>query len=306
MDFLHDVRATIDVMPGWALQTLESLLILLFLLVGRRWACHVVDRRVEDSISRFRWRKTLTYLTAVLAIFLIGPLWMTGIRDIATYLGLLSAGVALALRDPLVNLAGWVFILSRHPFQVGDRIEVGDIEGDVIDVQMLSFSMLEVGNWVKAYQSTGRLVHIPNGWVFTRSLHNSSQGFRFIWDELSVYITFESDWLHAKALLSGIAERHTLQFSAEAERQMKEQSSTYPISYHTLTPCVYTSVVPHGVCLSLRYLAPVRGRRALAEALWEDILHTVACEERITIAYPTQRVTWHENGPVGVETKQGE
>ncbi len=294
MDFLHDVRATIDVMPPWALRTLESLLILLILLVARRWACRVVDRRVEDSISRFRWRKTLTYLTAVLAIFLIGPVWMAGIRDIATYLGLLSAGVALALRDPLVNLAGWVFILSRHPFQVGDRIEVGDIEGDVIDVQMLSFSMLEIGGWVKAYQSTGRLVHIPNGWVFTRSLYNSSQGFRFVWDEVSVHVTFESDWPHAKALLSGIAELHTLEFSAEAERQMKEQSSSYPISYHTLTPCVYTSVVEHGVCLTLRYLAPVRARRGLAEAIWEDVLQTVAREDRITIAYPTQRITWHD------------
>ena len=102
----------------------------------------------------------------------------------------------------MTNLAGWVFIAIRKPFAVGDRIEIGDHTGDVIDMRLFQFTLVETGNWVDADQSTGRIIHIPNGWVFRQSTANYTAGFNFIWNEIPVTVTFESNWEKARDILS--------------------------------------------------------------------------------------------------------
>jgi small-conductance mechanosensitive channel len=148
--------------------------------------------------------KTSAYVAFALGVLVIVPLWFEGVKSASTFLGLLSAGLAIALRDPVVNLAGWAFILWRRPFEVGDRIQIGTHAGDVIDQRIFQFTLMEIGNWVGADQSTGRVVHIPNGKVFTEMLANYSKGFQYIWDEIPVLITFESNWEKAKGILEGI------------------------------------------------------------------------------------------------------
>jgi small-conductance mechanosensitive channel len=201
----------------------------------------------------------------------------------------MSAGVAIALKDALVNLAGWGFIVWRHPFEVGDRIQIGDVSGDVIDLRIFQFTLMEIGNWVHADQSTGRVIHVPNGRVFTDALANYSKGFKYIWDEVGVLVTFESNWEDAKKILREIAARHAEHLSAEAERRVREASMKFMIFYSKLTPIVYTSVEDCGVLLTLRYLTEPQERRGRMEAIWEDILRAFAQREDIDFAYPTQR-----------------
>ncbi|MBE0591511.1 MAG: mechanosensitive ion channel, partial [Gemmatimonadales bacterium] len=222
-------------------------------------------------------------------MLIVGRMWFEGIGPLATYLGLVSAGLAIALKDLVVNLAGWGFILWRRPFEVGDRIQIGEHVGDVIDVRIFQFTLLEVGNWVDADQSTGRLLHIPNGKVLNESLANYTRGFDYIWNELPVLVTFESDWKKAKALLAEIAARHAAHLTDEAERQIREVSRRFMIFYSTLTPTVYTSVADSGVMLTIRYLCAPRKRRSTAEAIWEEVLDAFAREADIDFAYPTYR-----------------
>ncbi|MFZ0483677.1 MAG: mechanosensitive ion channel domain-containing protein [Desulfobacterales bacterium] len=99
----------------------------------------------------------------------------------------------------------WFFIMSRKPFKVGDRIEIDQITGDVIDIRIFQFSVVEVGNWIDADQSTGRIVQVPNSKVLREALANYQIGFEYIWHEIPVLITFESDWKKAKGLLQKIA-----------------------------------------------------------------------------------------------------
>lgn len=113
------------------------------------------------------------------------------------------------MRDPLINFAGWMFIMLRKPFVVGDRIQIGEHRGDVIDTRIFQFTMVEIGNWVDSDQSTGRIIHIPNGWVFNHSTANYSQGFAFIWNELPIIITFESNWEKAKKILTAVVKEHS-------------------------------------------------------------------------------------------------
>ena len=98
-----------------------------------------------------------------------------GAQDMALYLGFISAGLAVALKDLLVNLTAWLFIVIRKPFTVGDRITIGPTSGDVIDIRLFTFTLAEIGNWVDADQSTGRIVHVPNGFLFLKEMFNYTQ-----------------------------------------------------------------------------------------------------------------------------------
>ena len=249
----------------------------------------VAVRRIDDVQRRYTVSKTLNYVLGI--IFVIGTtiVWFGGLTGWSAYLGLVSAGLAIALQDPLVNLAGWVFVTIRRPFSVGDRIEVGGHRGDVIDQRLFQFSLVEIGNWVHADQSTGRIIHIPNGWVFKHTVANYTAGFRFIWDEVAVMVTFESDWKRAKRILMEIAERHAVLEDERASEEVRQASRKYLIFYQHLTPIVWTSVADSGVVLTMRYICEPRRRRSTAGRIWEDVLEAFAAEDGIDFAYPTTR-----------------
>jgi len=266
-----------------------SLLIVFLLALFRYLLLRVVWKRTEDVQVRYHWQKTTIYLAFTLGLILVGRIWFLGIHSLATFLGLAAAGVAIALQDLVKSLAGWVFVLWRRPFAVGDRIQVGSYSGDVIDIRIFKFTLMEIGNWVDADQSTGRVIHLPNSLVLTDAIANYSKGFEFIWNEIPVLVTFESDWEKAKALLLKIAQGHGAHLSGEAERRVKEASKRYMIFFHKLTPTVYTSVQDSGVLLTIRYLIEPRNRRGSAQAIWEEILRAFARCDEIDLAYPTQR-----------------
>ena len=134
---------------------LVSFAILLVLWLIRLLVLVVVHRRSDDVRIRYRWKKTSQYVMVTLAVVILGTIWIQGFRSLATYLGLLSAGLAIALKELVANFVGWAFILWRRPFEVGDRIQIGDTAGDVIDLRIFQFTLLEIGNWVDADQSTG-------------------------------------------------------------------------------------------------------------------------------------------------------
>ena len=283
-----------------------SLLIIFVLWFLRFIILRIVWTRTEDVIVRYRWQKTTVYFIAVLGVLLVARVWFEGIQSLATYLGLLSAGIAIALKDIVASLAGWIFIIVHRPFVVGDRIQVGAHAGDVIDIRIFKFTLLEIGNWVDADQSTGRIIDIPNSYVLTDTLANYHKGFRYIWNEIQVLITFESNWKKAKVILFRIAGKHGAELSKTAEKRIKEASKKYMIFYKTLTPTVYTSVKESGVLLTIRYFIDPRSRRGSEQAIWEDILKQFAKRNDIDFAYPTQRIYYNAiEGKEGVKVKIG-
>ena len=268
---------------------LASLVAIVILIIFRRVTLSIVHRQTDDVRIRYRWQKSTSYAVFGLGLVAIASIWAGALRSFGTFVGLVSAGLAIALKDLIVNLAGWIFILWRRPLEVGDRIQIGDYRGDVIDVRIFMFSLMEIGNWVDADQSTGRVIHVPNGMVLTHVLANYHHGFQHIWNELPVLVTFESNWRRAKELLQDIGDRHAAHLSDAAQKRIKESSSKFMIFYNRLTPMVYTSVADSGVMLTLRYLCSPRERRGTAQAIWEDVLETFAGHDDIDFAYPTRR-----------------
>jgi len=261
------------------------LLTILRLLIGG-----LIDKRIKDVKKHYYWARTATYGTSLLGLILIISVWLKSMSSFATYLGLVTAGLALALRDIIANFAGWIFIILRQPFRMGDRIQIGNFKGDIIDINILQFSILEIGNWVDADQSTGRIIDIPNGMVLTQPIANYTKGFEYIWDEIPVLITFESNWKKAKELLNTIALEKAEKLSQDAENQIRAAAQKYMIFYKHLTPTVYTDVKDSCVRLTIRYLAKTRNRRIMVQTIWEAILEAFAKEPDIDLAYTTRRI----------------
>jgi small-conductance mechanosensitive channel len=290
IDHLTDwIHRSMGLSPEIQSMVLISIVTIFIVLLLRQLILRIASKKFEDVRVRYRWRKTSAYIAFLFTILILGRVWFEGFQSIATYLGLLSAGVAIALKDLLVNLAGWIFIIWRKPFEVGDRIQIGNQSGDVIDIRIFQFTLMEIGNWVDADQSTGRVIHIPNGKVFTEPQANYHKGFQYIWNEIPVLVTFESNWERAKSILKEIGIRHAEHLSPHAEERIREASRKFMIFYTKLSPIVYTTVKDCGVLLTIRYICEPRRRRDREQAIWEDILKEFSKYEDIDFAYPTQR-----------------
>jgi len=270
-------------------KVLLSILVIFFTWAIRKLIYKFVLDKLEDYKERYFWSKTLKTTTLVIALLLLSRIWFGIFESIGTFIGLLSAGLAIAFKDLLVNIGGWFFITIRKPFKIGDRVQIGEVTGDVIDIRLFQFSVIEIGNWVDAEQSTGRIIHIPNGYIFTKWQANYTEGFEYIWDEIPVLVTFESNWKKAKDILTKIITEKTLDLTAEAQKQIKDASKDFMIFYRTLTPIVYTSVKDSGVMLTVRYICNVKQRRGTEGTIWEAILEEFAKYDDIDFAYPTTR-----------------
>ncbi len=291
------LRIHFGLTPGTQQRLLSSLIWILLIWAARRMILLAVSKTIKDSGVRYRWRSVTQYVAVAAGLVGIASIWSSVIRGVATFLGLVSAGLAIALRDVLANMAGWGFIVWRKPFELGDRIEIGTDAGDVVDIRLFQFTLLEVGNWADADQTTGRLIHIPNQRVLVLGVANYTHGFQYLWDELAVLVTFESDWRAAKVLLSAIASERAASVSDVARAQIARAREKFYITGLSYDPIVYTSVQDSGVLLTLRYVTHARRRRATAEEIWEDILTEFAKREDIDFAYPTTR--FYDNAAEG-------
>ncbi len=149
---------------------------------------------------------------------------------------------------------------------------------------------MEIGNWVDADQSTGRILHIPNGMIFTHVLANYTKASDYIWNEIPVLVTFESDWKKAKQILKDIVDAHSKEMVTTAEESFRKAGNRYMLQYGALTSTVYTSVKESGVLLTIRYLCEPRKRRDSTQFVWEGMLNAFAEHADIEFAYPTRRL----------------
>lgn len=161
--------------PDLTVKVIETIAIFVLLGLIRLIILRVVNRNTENKKIQYKWRKNLSYVSFFIGFLAVVQIWFASIESIATFLGLLSAGIAIALKDPVTDLAAFLFVIWRKPFDVGDRIELDTIKGDVIDIRPFKFTVLEIGNWVDADQSTGRVIHVPNHKVFTHQLSKLHQ-----------------------------------------------------------------------------------------------------------------------------------
>ena len=278
----------------WSSDTVEKLvwtiLVVTAVVLTTGGLTPVLSANAKTLQQRHKVRRTIEWVrTAVILVALL-VIWGARVENLGVFLGIVGAGLALSLQELLLSIAGWAYVMLKKPVDIGDRIEIQDMVGDVIDIGLLHTTLVEVGNWVKADQSTGRLLVVPNSSFLRHSVYNYTKGFPFVWNELTAVVTFESDWQRAKELILELSREEDHKIEAEVQRQMDAMQESYAImKYRVLTSIVYTKIADNGIALTLRYLTPVRARRTTEHKLNEGILLAFSKEPEIDFAYPTTR-----------------
>ncbi len=254
-------------------------------------------RRVRDSYTRYHVRKAIRFGVFALALVGLAIVWKPFAGRVGVVLGLLAAGVAFAMQEVIGAIAGWVNILSGRIFRVGDRIDMAGVRGDVIDITPLRTKILEIGSatddgsWVKGRQHTGRIVAISNKATFTQPVYNYSAVFEYIWEELTVPISYRSDWKEAERIMREEAVHASR--SGGAEMAMDEMARRYPVPRAELEPRVFTRATDNWMELSARFVVPVRTARTVKDEMTRRIRNRLD-EAGIAISSETLEVTVHE------------
>ncbi len=259
-----------------------------FVLV--RVSIQLLTRSIDDPHRIYRISRQIRRTVTIVLLGLLVVIFSPRPAELVAILTVVGAGLAIALREALLSIVGWLRIMLVHPYQPGDRIEINGVRGDVIDIRLMRTTLMEIGGWVEADQSTGRLVHVPNAWVFLYPVYNYTQSFRFIWNELSVTVTFRSDWQAARDIMESLARESTAIIERQVAKEIRQMSREFLVHYSILTPFVYVRIVENGIRLTLRYLCEVRKRRSTEHALMVSILEAFRQHGGIEFAYPAVQV----------------
>ena len=236
---------------------------------------------VEDPKKRYIYnqKKNLTIMIIVIATCLL--IWNNHISGLITLISFLSAGIAIAVRDIIMNFFAGIYLRTVKPFNLEDRIEINGMRGDVVKMSALSFEMLELGERVNGEQSTGRIIHIPNSQLFTYSLKNYNTAFKYIWNEITVRVGLDADIDETKRVLYEIIEKNDTikETPKKMESQVEDASLDYIIYFNHVRPIIYTKIVESHVELYIRYLVTPKKARNVEDAINRDILEAYRNKE---------------------------
>lgn len=270
---------------GVVIKIIITLFIIMIFHLVKKSICSFINKSNFDSNNTIKYKKTSTLSLNILTAVAIIPIWMYESKDIFTFLGIFSAGLAFAFRDLVASFLGWLIINTHKPFKLGDRIKLGESLGDVIAIDWFYTTIIEVmENDNRTYgQSTGRITHIPNIQILTEDLINETNAFPFTWNELKICLTLNSNWKKAKSILMSIANDKVGDIEREAKNSLNIASKTLPIYYENLSHTVYTSMESGRICLNLRLICKARNYRNLEHVLVEDILDEFSKHEDIEL-----------------------
>jgi len=247
-------------------------------------------RYLGTSKIRYLFRKSVSMLLLVVISAVLLRIWIPNPQALIVAYGVIAAGIAVSLQDIVKNFIGGLTIFFGGLYQVGNRIEINGTAGDVIDIGLFNTTMLEIGEWIDADQATGRITIVPNGAVLKEPTKNYSKQHSYLWDELSIVITSESDWQEAMRLMSEIGLNHTKDFVEEASKSLTRLERYYYVEGHILDPNTYVKPDNNGYKLTLRYVVNAWKRRSTHSDIWSDILITFDDHKLIKIAPVTYSV----------------
>jgi small-conductance mechanosensitive channel len=232
-------------------------------------------RLVKDSQARYRTRKITSFISYIIIIIFVASVFKDRLGGLAIALGVAGAGIAFALQEVISSLAGWAAINFARFYSIGDRIQLGGIKGDVIDIGLLRTTLMELGEWVKSDLYTGRIVRIANSFVFKEPVFNYSTDFPFLWDEITVPVKYGSDYRLARQILEKVIHEVIDEYSRYAKTAWKDIVKKYYVDEAMIDPVVTFSFDSNWVEFTVRYITDYKLRRATKNRVFDLILEEI-------------------------------
>ena len=246
--------------------------------------------------EEYRRRRLLNTVVLVVGVAIIVALWSKLFQHTSTFLGLIGAGLAVALREPLLSIAGRIAIFGGHMYTVGDRIEINKMSGDVIDVGFLYTRMMEIGNWIGGDQYSGRIIQFANAQIFGAAVFNYTRNFAYIWDEIKLPITYGSDVQEATELLKSVGAKYSREFVEGARAEVEKMQRIFMVQSFELKPMIFMKITDNWVELTLRYLVDPRKRRAASTFIFTEVFRQIRQRDDIEIASTSMSLTLQNPG----------
>ena len=285
------------------IRALTAVVALVVILLVARLIRTSITHYVSDTDSRYRLRKFITFLAYIAVALMFSVVFSDQLGSLTVAFGVAGAGIAFALQEVIASFAGWFAIHFAHFYKVGDRVEVGGIKGDVIDVSFLRTILMEVGEWVHADLYNGRVVRVANSFVFKAPVYNYSGEFPFLWDEIRVPVKYGSDRKLARKLLEQIAEEVLAEYGEKAGNSWQDFAKKFLLSDAKTVPAVTMEANDNWIEYTVRYVVDFKGRRATKNRLFEAILDAVdETEGKVQIASATFHLV--EAPPIEVRMKR--
>lgn len=250
----------------------------------------LIRRKITDSRSRYTATKLISIIELVLILATIALIWVNDIQALMVFFGIIGAGIAIALQDLFKNFGGSLTILLTGTYSVGDRIEIDGRYGDVMDIGIMNTTMMEIRGWVAGDQATGRLIIIPNGKILTESVQNFTRDHSFLWDEIQIPVTNDSDWKRAVTILTSIVEAETSGISQIAEKEIERIGEKFFLPKKDISPAVYITQTDNWILLSVRFVTYARERREVRSRLNRLIIEAFEEEQNIEIGSESMSV----------------
>lgn len=243
--------------------------VLVLILIA--WIRRFLKKSLPDNSSKYKTQKVIEILGYFL-ILLITVSYFTGnIKDLGLAIGLLTAGITITLQELILSIAGSFYIFFVRVYKPGDRIEINGIKGDVIDIDSIYTTMMEIGEWVSSDNYSGRIVKLSNAFVFKGAVYNYSQDFPFVWDEFNLPIRYGSDIELAKSLVISVAKEKLSDYVKNSISDWKDVVSKYYIEDAQVEPTLAITLTDNWIQFNLRYIVNYKKRRFTKHLLNEEI-----------------------------------
>jgi small-conductance mechanosensitive channel len=268
-----------------------SLIGVLIIAVIVRFLHRSLARRIAHHDTRYRARKLITFAGYLAGILFITIVFSDQLGHLTVAFGIAGAGIAFALQEVIASVGGWVEISLGRFYQIGDRVQVGEIMGDVIDIGVLRTTLMECGQWVNSDLYNGRIVRIANSFVFKEPVFNYSAHFPFLWDEITVPIKYGSDHRLAREILERVADEVVGDYATHASAAWKGVVERYIIEDEKVEPTVTVMANDNWLEFTVRYVVDYKRRRITKDQLFTRILEELdKTDGRVAIASTTIQI----------------
>ena len=242
--------------------------LIIFLIVVLR---RLFQSKFQDTTVRYKAQKGVEFLGYLLILMLTVSYFTGNIKDLGLAIGLLTAGITITLQELVLSIAGSFYIFLVRVYKPGDRIEINGIKGDVIDIDSMYTTMMEIGEWVSSDNYSGRIVKLSNAFVFKGPVYNYSQDFPFVWDEFNIPIRYGSDIGLTKSLIIETASDLLSAYVEESREEWKQVVTKYYIEDAEVDPTLAISMTDNWIEFNLRYIVDYKKRRFTKHQLNELI-----------------------------------
>ena len=252
----------------------RTLLVYTFFKVLNYIIVLITTKWINRSKTRFMFHQGVNIIMNIFCVVIIFLIWYPYLKNIMTVISFISAGITIAIRDIILNLFAGLYIKTKKPFKLEDRISIDGVTGDVILINNLSFKILEVSDKPNGEQSSGLIINIPNSYIFSKTLKNYNLAFKYVWDEVNIRLKIDADLeKNKKEIMEIITSNETVkEIPKKMKKELKQATVDYRIYYNHLDPIIYTKVVDNHIELSLRFLTHPKKTRIIEDDLWTNIL----------------------------------